>query len=408
MGIDLKFDEKEDPDFIAFRERQEEMKKEVKSNLVKLHERYKELLYIEDTKRIDVVLAVALSQKMEGIPLWLILVGASGDMKSDQLSALKNFNSFILHNITSKTLVNGYPDKEKHPDLAPLLHKKIILIFDMAQILKLAPVEKAELWGQLRGLYDGCAGKVSGMGSQARYEGLKVTLIAGSTPAIDGQILIHQDLGTRELIYRTKGNKNKEKVMEKCFENEEFEEKIKKELTEITTDFLQKTEIRREYIPKNVLDEIKKMAIYLSFMRAPAEYDSFTNEIRNDIYPEEPTRIAKQLKRLFICLMSLSDDYPQDRALEVLWEICKSSGFPLRMKIFDYLTSCNTELTTSYIADEIHIGKSTAKRELGALWNMGFMDLHRVETNYPDKFIDYWKLKENHLLNKKSKENEEL
>ena len=60
---------------------------------------------------------------------------------------------------------------------------------------------------------------MSGMGSRSQYEGLKVTLMAGSTPAIDGQILVHQDLGTRELIYRTHGSKLKRDVMKKCFDN---------------------------------------------------------------------------------------------------------------------------------------------------------------------------------------------
>lgn len=42
----------------------------------------------------------------------------------------------------------------KFPDLAPLLDNKIILITDMAQLLKLPPIEKGELWGQLREFYD--------------------------------------------------------------------------------------------------------------------------------------------------------------------------------------------------------------------------------------------------------------
>lgn len=123
----------------------------------------------------------------------------------------------------------------------------------MSQILKLPPIEKGELWGQLRDLYDGCAGKISGQGSRARYEDLKVTLIAGSTPAIDGQILVHQDLGTRELVYRTSGNKNKEKVMQKCFENEEQEKSIKETLRVWTSQFLKNRQVERTEISEDTL-----------------------------------------------------------------------------------------------------------------------------------------------------------
>ncbi len=364
----------------------------MKTNLKKLYEIYQKNLHIEDTKRIDVVLATALSRKLEGIPIWLILVGPSGDMKSVQLNALDDDYTYVLHNLTSKTLVNGYPDKEKFPDLAPELHNKLVIIPDMAQILKLPPSEKGELWGQLRDLYDGLAGKLSGQGSRAKYKGLKVTLIAGSTPSIDSQILVHQDLGTRELIYRTNGNIDKNAVMEKCFMNEEFETKIKKQLKQVTTAFLQDTPIKRNEIPNEIINEIKKIAIYISLMRASAEIDQYTNTLRNDVYPEEPTRIAKQLKRLYTCLMSLSDDYTPKRALDILWHLGKSTVFPLRIKVFELLLDSLKEYSTSQIAEILHIGKGTAQRELQVMWNLGLINLKRQETNYPDKFYDYWKI----------------
>jgi len=381
-------------DFHGFPESASAKPEEIKRiKLSDLHNIYKKLLYIEDTKRIDVVLAVALSRKLEGIPLWLILVGASGDMKSVQLDALDDEkNTTILHKITSKTLVNGYRDKEKHPDLAPLLDDRLIIIRDMATLLKLAPVEKAEVWAQLRDLYDGFAGASSGQGLNIEYKNLKITLIAGSTPVIDGQILIHQDLGTRELIYRTKGNNNKEKVMEKCFENEETEKDITKKLKEVTTTFLRQTKIKRDYINKKIEGKIMKIARYISIMRATAEFDQYTHDLRNFVYPEEPTRIAKQLKRLYVCLMSLSEDYPEALALNILHEIAKSSSFPLRVKIFEALLAKNEEITTSKLAESLKIGKSTTKRELSVFWNLGIVKCRKLETSYPDKFIDYWKI----------------
>lgn len=363
------------------------------TDLETIHNMYRTYFHIEDTKRIDIVLAVALSSKMDGIPIWLILVGASGDMKSVQLNSLMtNTSVYVMHNLTSKTLVNGYKDKIKHPDLAPELNNKLILIPDMAQILKLPPIEKAELWGQLRDLYDGFAGKDSGQGSRAKYKDLKVTLLAGSTPAIDGQILVHQDLGTRELIYRTEGNVQKHRLMDKCFENEDKEKMISDELKRKTNVFLKERYINRGIVKKDTLEELKKMAIYISLMRATAEIDSYSNELRNYVYPEEPTRIAKQLKRLFICLMSLSDDYPEERAIEILWHIAKSSAFPIRIQMFEYLLKQGEEKTTSKIADDLKIGKKTAQRELQIFWNMGLVKVRREPTNYPGKTYDYWKI----------------
>jgi len=379
------------------------MKSHKGTNLETIYEVYKKYFHIEDTKRIDVVLATALSSKLEGIPIWLILVGASGDMKSVQLNSLRTSNVMVMHNLTSKTLVNGYKDKTKYPDLAPELNDKIVIIPDMAQILKLPPAEKGELWGQLRDLYDGLAGKMSGMGSRSQYEGLKVTLLAGSTPAIDGQILVHQDLGTRELIYRTSGNIKKDKLMDLCFENEEFEKKIMEELQRKTSKFITKRNIVRNYIQPKYLDEIKKIAIYITYMRSSAEFD-YSNDLRNQVYPEEPTRIAKQLKRLYICLISLSDDYLEERALDILRHIAKSSAFPLRIKLFEYfLTNGDKEFSTTQLSELLHIGKSTVKRECSVMWNLNLINSRKVEINSynPDRTYDYWKLNKNNKFIKK-------
>ena len=363
--------------------------------LEQLHQTYKDLLYIEDTNRIDIVLAVTLSQRLEGIPIWLFLVGASGDMKSVQLNTLDDNEdvTFYLHKITSKTLVNGYKDKEEHPDLAPLLKNKLVVIRDMATLLKLPPVEKGEVWGQLRDLYDGFAGTCSGQGVNIKYKDLKVTLLAGSTPAIDGQILIHQDLGTRELIYRTKGIKNKELVMRKCEENEEYEKEITEKLRTITRSFLDRAKIKRA-VTEDVMKEIRKIALYTSKMRATGDIDSYTSELRNYVYPEEPTRLVKQLKRLYICLMSLDKNYDSQRALDILWHVGKSSSFPVRINLYEFMKKQTEEMSTSRISELLKIGKSTTKRELSILTGLGLVQCRKVETGYPDKFIDYWKIKE--------------
>jgi len=373
-----------------------------KVTLEDLHKKYNDLLYIEDMKRIDVVLATALSKKLEGVPLWLILVGPSGDMKSVQLNALDGFYSEYLHKITSKTLVNGYKDKKEHPDLAPKLDNKLVIIRDMASLLKLPAAEKAEVWGQLRDLYDGFAGTASGEGMNKKYKDLKVTLLAGSTPAIDAQILVHQDLGTRELIYRTKGNNNKKKVMDKCIENEEYEEKIKNELNEVTTEFLFNCDIKRKEVSEEALDKIKEIAIYTTFMRASAEFDNYKNTLRNDVYPEEPTRITKQLKRLYICLKSLDENYTDERAFEILWDVAKSSAFPLRVKLFEHLlNNPKREFSTSNLANTLKIGKGTVQREVQVMWNMGIVTLREEQTQRAGLTYDYWKINQEHEFIKK-------
>jgi hypothetical protein len=347
-------------------------------NLRDVHTTYKKWLSLEDMRRIDVMLAVALSRKLKGTKLWLIIVGPSGDGKSEQINALNDggLNTKVIRNFTSKTLVNGNP---KIPDLAPTLQDKILIISDFAPILKLHPNEKGEVWAQLRDLYDGFAGKQSGLGKDAEYKDLNVTLVAGSTPVIDSQILIHQDLGTRELVWRTAHEDEyaNDKLMEMCWKNEEFEEQMRFELKEVTNKFINECTIKPIKIPDEIKERLKIYCEYLRIMRSPAELDQ-GGELRNIVYPEKPSRILKQLKRVFICLKSLDEEYTNDMCLSVIEHLIKSSSFPNRVNVLNKAIELHIEgkkeITQYLISEKLRIGRKTAYREMNVLWNLKLLN----------------------------------
>lgn len=374
----------------------EKLKQPGQPTLQDLYIVYKKWLYLEDTKRIDIVLATYLTQYLDGTPIWLIIVGNSGDGKTEQIMALNKCDNFkILHNLTSKTLVSGNP---KVNDLAPELNNKVVIIPDMAQLLQLSPQEKGELWGQLRDLYDGFAGKNSGAGKRANYDKLRITLIGCSTPKIDSQILVHQDLGTRELIYRTEDITDDFTLMKFAMRNETEEKKMRQEMCDITFNFLKDKRIIQRELEESELEELQNIALFIAQSRATAEYDSYTNELRNFVYPERPTRVVKQLKRIYMALLSLEQDYSKNRAFEILWHLAKSCAFPLRISIFEHFVrdfiSKNhiEEFSTSKVANTLLIGKRSAQRELFILWNMGIIHKRDAEEGNRWQITEYWRL----------------
>lgn len=361
-------------------------------SLKEVYDTYKKWIYVENLRRIDIGLAIRLIADIYGTRVWLIIVGASGDWKTEQVMALENpTKTKIIRNFTSKTLVNGNP---RTPDLAPLLKNMTILISDMSQILKLNPNEKAEVWAQLRDLYDGYAGKQSGMGKDVEYKDLNITLIGASTPTIDKQILIHQDLGTRELIWRTEKTE-KTKIMDMVLENEKAEAQMRVELNNITNDFLKDRKYNKNIeIPDNIITELKFQSLLLTYLRAPAESDNFTGELLGDVYPEQPSRILKQLKRIYIALKSLDDDYPDDYAIDIIKHLVKSSSIKIRNDIIELLIKDNEdEKSTNKIAEDLKIGFKTAFKELNALWNLGMIERKSVEETRGYKIIEIcnWK-----------------
>lgn len=375
---------------------QERLKQSRNPRLEDLYLVYRKWLYLEDTKRIDIVLAAFLTQYLTGTPIWLLLVGNSGDGKTEQVMALRKCDNFkILHNLTSKTLVTGTKDA---PDLAPELNGKVVVIPDMAQILQLAPQDKAEVWAQMRDLYDGFAGKNAGTGKRTNYENLRITLLGCSTPKIDSQILVHQDLGTRELIYRTEDIEDQTALMQMAMRNEDQEDKMKQELSEITFNFLKDKKIIYKELLDEEVTELENIAMFIAQSRATAEYDSYTDELRNFVYPERPTRIIKQLKRLYLALFSLESEYSSQRAFQILWHLGKSCAFPVRIGIFEHFirnfinTRRNERYSTSKVANILLLGKRTAKRELSILWNMKILIREEIEEGNRFQPTEYWQL----------------
>lgn len=339
--------------------------------LANLYETIKELLYVEDTKIVDTILAIMLSRIQQHSKIWLIIIGKSGDGKTELLRLLEEPEStYTLKTLTKNTFVNGRKNKERYPDLAPQLKDKVVLIPEMAQILTLHQEEKSAVWAQLRDLYDGEAGKNSAE-AQTRYTDLNITLIACSTPAIDDQVLIHQSLGTRELLYRTE-DKDEQKLMEKVIQNSNEDKKAKRQKAKQTiNEFLKARKYENAPIKSDILDKIKKWAQTTAKLRATPSIDYTTGELTNLIYPEQPTRILEQLITLYRALKSLDEQYTDEKALEIIKKIVISTCSPLRIKTLFHLLSTGQKVSKREVGDALGISKKTAYTELLILAQLG-------------------------------------
>lgn len=351
-------------------------------------------LYFKDFLSIDLMLAIILSQRLEkSNPIWMIFVGASGDGKSELARAIEHL-SFIykVDQLTPNTLVSGHTKVE---DLAPQLNNKVLLITDFASILSLNSDAQRLIFAQLRNLYDGEAFKDSGAGARKHYTGLRVTLIANSTPVISHRVLIHQDLGTRELLYRTdEGEKGEDydKKSLRALENEGKKDEIKKEIQLIVSAFLDNIKDINQEISEEMKLWLLQKAKWLSIMRAVAPTDGYSGELLANVVPEVPTRLLMQLKLIYLCLKSLSPNYPEERAKEIILRIIHSSAKESRVKIYEYIYSSDSEVTSTDIAETLKLSKKTIFTECAILWNMELIKCRKSKAIAfgRETEINYW------------------
>lgn len=330
-------------------------------------------LYITDHDRIDTILATVLSNQKPGTPIWLFLVGNSGDTKSELINSLTILPGTIrIDQLTKNTLASGYKGAD---DLGGrLANKSTILLFaDLASLTSLNKDEKKIIWGQFRTLYDGDIFKQTGSDVNKAYTKCHVTIIAGTTPIIRNEFNVHMQLGTREIMYdippEPEYNDNK---MDKAWENENYEQQMRTEIQNAIYGFWMAHKLKEITIPDDIKQFLKKEANRLSLLRATAQTDYKYDELLNPVNPEVPTRAVKIFKRLYTALKSLDNNYPDDRARQIISHIVTSSGDKIRQQIIDiFKTNPDNEYSVPQLQQIMKMGRSKIKSECEILWNMG-------------------------------------
>lgn len=335
-----------------------------------------------DHNRIDIQLATALSNKIPGTPIWMFIVGNSGDWKSafsKAFDGLKNCKK--LDQLTENTLASGAKDVV---DLGSELHdtSTILLFPDLACLTSMNTDKKNIIWGQFRNLYDGFINKRTGAGIKKAYENCHVTLLACATQSLRDEILIFSHLGTRELMYDTATDPiDNDFKMDKALHNEKYEQEMTQEIEAVVCNFIRHHEVKDIDPDDEMLHYLKKEAERLTILRATAITDKQHQELINPVYPEVPTRLIKQFVRIYRCLKSLDDDYPDEKIRQIIAHIVDSSGNKVRQLVLSYLKiNSGNWCNIPDIQKNTKLGRKPVKSQCETLWNMGIFDKEtRVE-----------------------------
>lgn len=330
-------------------------------------------LHIPDTHRIDVILAVTLTVTDKSDPLWVIFVGGSGDAKSELLRSLEGLPSVRkIDQLTANTFASG---KVGASDLGSELQNTdtLLLFSDLACLTSLNKDEKKKIWSQFRTLFDGEIYKDTGSGVKKKYDNCNVTILACSTSTIKNEYHVHQQLGTRELLFDTEPDfRDNETKMLKALSNKSKKKEMRQELKEAMQGFLLDKKFNPDIdIPKHILEFIFKKCNKLRLLRATGKTDWKTGEIDGDVEAEVTTRLVQQFALLYQALHSLDPKYPDERYEFILERFVKSSSQPIRYKLYEFFKK-NTDWITIYgLHEQIKNSRISIASQCESLWNLG-------------------------------------
>ena len=356
--------------------RQAQAKKD--TTLEDVHKAFRKWLFVDDIDRIDIALAVGINYRNDSSPIWIIIVSPSGDWKSELLMSFSGLPDIVqLDQITKNTLASGLKDVT---DLgAGLTGRKSLLLFpDMGNLLACNKDDKKMILTQWRELYDGRINKRTGSGIVKKYDDCHVSLLAGATPSIRQEYLLHQQIGTRELLYDCDPDPSHNKAkMEMAWENEDHREEMKKDLHKVVEDFCTFHNPKEITITKDIQDFLNSSANHLSLLRATANIEWRTGELLSEATREVPTRLIKQLKSIWTALKSLDPEYPDETAKRIITKIIHSSGDKTRqhvIKVFKGVTAEDKWLNIPQIQKEIKLSRRVIKAECEQLWFLGSLN----------------------------------
>lgn len=353
--------------------------------------------YFTDDEIIDIQLATLIGEKIGGDPLWLFLIAPPGALKTETLRSFSLSEEFYpLSDLTSKTFISGLmigngAKRRKIKDLLPQLDGKVLIFKDFTTILEKSRDERAEIFAQLREIYDGSfAKKVGTIDDAIRYDS-RFGLIAGVTPVIDKYWKLMQQLGERFL--KVRWEEDLDKTTKKARENEGKEKEMREEINEVAMGFI--TNLDFSKIPKvddsKFGEELDKIAKFVAITRTPITIqDSRTNFYFDYIpIPERPTRLVKQLKKLCKALALIrSKDEIDIEEIETIRRVAKDTVPQDRLKILETigeLSKINPNgCSRSNLIHNIKIPESSIMR---AIEQLKMLDL--VKTKIVEKQNQY-------------------
>jgi hypothetical protein len=270
-----------------------------------VHAAYRRWLHLPNTDAIDVMLATALSHRIEGPPVWMFLVSPPGGAKTITMEGLIGYeHSYSTSSLTSHALISGANwQGQSDPSLIPRLDGKLLLIKDFTTVLNLRDDEKEAIFGILRDAYDGHCGKIFGNGVERKYKS-HFTIIAAVTPKIYEIGPRHAALGERFLKFRMGDNLDhyeEDKIISRAISNIDHDAEMKEELIEVTSPFLQFAfeELHTAKLDAALHAKIIKLAQFGARLRGNVSRDLYNQDVMTGRpFAEVGSRLGIQLSKL--------------------------------------------------------------------------------------------------------------
>lgn len=290
-----------------------------------------------DLTALDAVLSVAASERLDGDPVWLLVVSGSGNAKTETVNALNGAGAFVTSTVTSDAaLLSATPKKDRAKDATGGLLRKIgdaglLVIKDFTSILSMNRDLRTTVLAALREVYDGRWDRSVGAegGRTLTWEG-RIVLIGATTTAYDAAHAVIATMGDRFALVRMDSSTGRQAAGRQALANVGKESEMRQELADAVGALLKEVDAERAHCTGEDMEVLLAVADLVTMSRTAVERD-FKGDPIEAHAPEMPTRFAKMLGQVLRGALAIGIEPARARRIAV--RVAADSMPPLRLLI---------------------------------------------------------------------------
>lgn len=329
-----------------------------------------------DLDALDAVLAAAAVERLDGDPLWLLLISGSGNAKTETAQALAGAGATVTSTVSSPgALLSATAAKDKAKDATGGLLRKlgprgVLVIKDVTSVLSMNKDARAEVLAALREVYDGHWSRNVGTdgGRTLDWHG-RITVVGAVTTAWDKAHSAIASMGDRFVLVRMDSRTGRQKAGRRAIGNTGHEVVMREQLAETVGALLRRDLVTDVALTDDETERVLAAADLVTLARTGVEFD-YRGDVIDAHAPEMPTRFAKQLAQIVRGGVALGMD--RDHALRLAVRCARDSMPPLRLAIVDDIAAHPGSSTTE-VRKRIDKPRNTVDRQLQALHMLGVL-----------------------------------
>ena len=350
-----------------------------------------------DLPALHATIAAAAAERLDGDPLWILLISGPGNSKTETVQSLSGAGAIVTSTISSEgALLSATPCREKSPNatgglLRLIGERGLLVIKDVTSILSMNRDTRAGVLAAFREIHDGSWVRAVGTdgGRSIAWRG-RIVVVGACTTVWDRAHEVISTMGDRFVVVRMDSSRPRARFAagQQAIENTGAEETMRRELSGAVGRVL--AGMRPEAptpLTDNERERILAAANVVTLARTGVDYD-YRGDVIDAHAPEAPTRFAKQLGQVLRGAVAIGLD--RAAALRLAIRCARDSMPPIRLAILDDVARFPATLTRD-VRRRLNKPRATIDRQLQALHMLGVLTCDEEDSRHRGEEVTRWR-----------------